>query len=304
MQGRSANAELFDPVSQTSRLIAMTAGRIGHSATLLPSGRVLIIGGGYGKAATLRSAEIFDPATEGFRPTASPLEGRTDHSAILLGTGKVLVLGGDVSGVGSTPTAGAELYDPATEAFVRTGSMITPRRTYGVVMLGNGSILVAGGTTTGKRVIADAETYDVPSGTFSRTGALSFAREKHTASVLRDGTVLLVGGSEQGPEAGRLTSSEIFDPETGRFSAGPKLTIPRHKVVSIALTNGSVLVVGGGAELAEVYNPTAKRFERIPGARNTERYYPAVAALGENRVMISGGYTSGGSKTSTWVYQP
>lgn len=299
-----ARAEIFDPATGIARAIAMSTGRLGHTATLLPNGTVLVIGGGYGSDPALRTAELFDPATDTFRSTGAPVEPRTDHAAVLLRSGKVLVLGGDASGVGAAPTATAELYDPATGQFTSTGSMLAPRRPYGVVLMADGTVLVPGGTSADKSVVASAEVYDPASARFTRTGALLAAREKHTAALLRDGTVLVIGGSNETNGSGRLTSSEVYDPRTKTFSAGPALHGSRHKIVSIALGNGSVLVAGGGRDLAELYDPATKRFNVIGGASDTERFFPAVTAMGDDRVWISGGYTSGGAQRGTWMFQP
>lgn len=299
--GASANAELFDPASQTYETIPASAGRQGHTATLLPNGSVLIVGGGWGTSPSARTADLFDPATKSFRPTGAPIEPRSDHAAVLLRSGKVLILGGDISGVGATPTATAELYDPGSSRFVRTGSMAAPRRPYGVTLTPDGSVLVPGGTTTGKHVIADTEIYDAAAGTFARTGSMRSTREKHTAAQLRDGTILVIGGSDSGRDL--LASSEIFDPRTGKFSAGPALHVARHKIVSASLPDGSVLVAGG-TELAELYDAATGRFTRIAGASNTERLFPAVATLGDDRVMISGGYSGSGTHASAWIFRP
>src|SRR5437764_1157783 len=50
---------------------SMTTGRAGHSATLLPSGKVLVAGGAAGAAgsAIFASAELYDPTTETWQST-------------------------------------------------------------------------------------------------------------------------------------------------------------------------------------------------------------------------------------------
>ena len=73
----------------------MRDGRMDHTATPLPDGRVLIVGGwSSGKGRTVATVDIFDPATNTFTP-ASPLPAsRHEHAALLLPDGSVLVSGG------------------------------------------------------------------------------------------------------------------------------------------------------------------------------------------------------------------
>ena len=72
----------------------MSTGRQQHTATLLPDGRVLILGG-WGKGNTLASGEMYDPALKCFVPLASSLRyERRLHTATLLDGGKVLIAGG------------------------------------------------------------------------------------------------------------------------------------------------------------------------------------------------------------------
>ena len=64
-----------------------------HTATLLPSGKVLVAGG-YDDGGTLSSAELYDPASGTWTATGSLGTARYDHTATLLPSGKVLVAGG------------------------------------------------------------------------------------------------------------------------------------------------------------------------------------------------------------------
>ena len=70
----------------------MAAARTFHTATLLPSGKVLVAGGG-GENST---AEIYDPATGSFSTTSGMEIGRSGHTATLLPNGSVLVAGGGI----------------------------------------------------------------------------------------------------------------------------------------------------------------------------------------------------------------
>ena len=96
-----ASAELYDPSLGTfSPAGNMTVSRSGHTATLLPDGKVLIAGGrvAFGAGAwgeTAQStAELYDPSSGKFTPTGSMRTPRESHTATLLNNGKVLIAGG------------------------------------------------------------------------------------------------------------------------------------------------------------------------------------------------------------------
>src|SRR6185503_20316985 len=89
-----ASATVIDPDSPSS----MTTGRSGHTATLLPDGKVLIAGGMLRNGVIHASAEIFDPKSNRFSVTGSMAVKRVGHTAELLQNGKVLIAGGWTDG--------------------------------------------------------------------------------------------------------------------------------------------------------------------------------------------------------------
>ena len=107
-EGEDAVLSLNTPANGTWTVTgSMGRPRELHTATLLPSGKVLVAGGysnGY-----LASAELYDPATGLWTATGSMGPPRDEHTATLLPSGKVLVAGGRriIGSLGS-----AELYDP------------------------------------------------------------------------------------------------------------------------------------------------------------------------------------------------
>jgi len=112
-----------------------TAGRIDHTATLLPNGKVLIVGGRSTNNAPLPTADLYDPAAGTFFPTGNMTVGRTGHTATLLRSGKVLITGGTAIG------PGGELYDPATGTFSSTTGYMSSRRTnHTAALLANGNV--------------------------------------------------------------------------------------------------------------------------------------------------------------------
>ena len=65
----------------------------GHTATLLPNGKVLVAGG-YAGYANFKTAELYDPVIGNGGYTRSLNTARSSHTATLLPNGKVLVVGG------------------------------------------------------------------------------------------------------------------------------------------------------------------------------------------------------------------
>ena len=168
---------------------SMTSPRLGQTATLLPSGKVLIAGGRTGDSTdSLASAELYDPASGTFRPTGSMSSTRAWHTATLLTNGEVLIAGGTTGLVlPGAPLASAELYDPATGKFSPTGSMATARTAQTETRLKDGRVLIAAGCSDQNRPVSSVELFDPGSGSFSSTGALSTIRSGASATLLADG---------------------------------------------------------------------------------------------------------------------
>jgi hypothetical protein len=75
-----ASAELYDPVSATwSNAGKMAFAHSGHTATLLPNGNVLVVGG-----YELNSVELYNPAKNIWTNARSMASGRAVHTATLL----------------------------------------------------------------------------------------------------------------------------------------------------------------------------------------------------------------------------
>jgi hypothetical protein len=172
---------------------ALSAPTMGHSATLLMDGRVLVV------ADTGRS-ELFNPTTNTWSLTGSMMVGSSGHTATSLANGKVLVVGGMVQTGPQTvaPSARAELFDPVLGAWSGTGSLTTGRVQHTAGLMNDGSVLVIGGANTSARSVAtryaSVETYNPVLGTWSSGAALPATRSEHTASVLPSGDVLVLGG--------------------------------------------------------------------------------------------------------------
>jgi hypothetical protein len=245
------------------------------TATRLIDGRVLIAGG----METLKdsligvkaaAAEIYDPATGKFTPTGSMNDPRVYFTATLLDDGKVLVVGGADLMDGIDNLASAEIYDPATGKFTRTGSMAHGRAKQTATPLADGRVLIAGGYGGGTAPLTSAEIYDPATGKFTATGSMKVARSGATATLLADLRVLIAGG-QTNTAAGVTASAEIYDPATGRFTATGSMAAARygHSASDLWAGWGWVLITGGrnaaGTALAsaEIYDPATGKFRAV-----------------------------------------
>ena len=286
-----ASAEVFDPAQKTFASTAnMNVSRVGHTATLLPNGKVLIAGGYNGEY--LASAELYDPAARTFGPTNAMHTARSGHVAVLLSNGKVLLAGG--VGVGWTFLRDAELYDPATNSFTTTGEMLAARESHTATLLANGKVLIAGGhkdRRAAMTIYSSAEIYDPATGRFSATGDMTRVRHKHGAVLLGDGRVLIVGGADKRDGRPAYSSAEIYNPSTGTFSATADMNSPRYKLQDtvVLLSNGQVLIAGG-ANRAEVFDPAKNRFSYVSGDMGASHQFATATRLRNGQVLITGGY--------------
>jgi hypothetical protein len=272
----AGSGEIFDPQNGLfSPTTSMSTGRAFHTATLLPSGKVLVTGGVDGSNAYLASAELYDPATGYFHPTGSMTTPRADHRATLLASGKVLITGG-------TNTETAELYDPVRGTFTLTsGSMSAPRFYHTATLLRNGTVLIVGGIVG----TSHHELYDPATDSFRPTGTFVQPRLRHTATLLSSGLVLVTGG-----EPTSSLPAFVYDPETEQSFEFP-MPCQRVRHNALAMSGGYVAVAAGTCDLMELFEPLTRSFT---AASRSELKLPNRGAtlLTDERILLTGGFAN------------
>lgn len=305
---------------------SLSATRSQHTATLLSSGKVLIMGGWgtdqcdedrkYGCVHSRTTAEIYDPQTQNFIKTGRLVFERSGHTATLLPNGSVLIAGGTKTY--GEASASAEIYNPFTGKFKATGNLISARSSHSATLLPDGKVLIAGGSgnilQSGRGefdILASAELYDPESGKFTlAAGNLIVARSGHTATLLPNGKILLAGGVGKGSN-NFLASAELYDIASGQFAATGDLTSKRVGHTATLLSNGKVLIGGGIAgdyqhftlNTTELYDPVARTFSKA-GDFAQERYSHTATLLPNGKVLIVAGSGKLGAINSVEVYDP
>jgi Kelch motif protein len=265
-------------------------GRYYHTATLLPNGKVLVVGGVSGESRVLDTAELYDPAIGTWTVTGRLNSARSGHSATLLPNGQVLV-GPD----------NAELYDPRTETWKYTSSATGYFQDSTATLLRSGKVLFI-------RSTGFASLYDPAAGTWSSSASqeLTAGFVAHQVTLLPDGRVLVTGGTNDADYSFGNPNVDIYDPVSDGWTRAEDLHVPRFGHSATRLTDGRVLVAGGDSlqgsaettfgsvppanNTAELFDPAAASWSYV-GNLNTGRSGHTATLLPNGEMLVAGGWT-------------
>ncbi len=140
---------------------------------------------------------------------------------------------------------------------------------------------------------------------FIPTGSMTTPRGFHTATRLANGKVLVVGGTGNSPV------TELYDPDTGSWTATGPTTTERYQHTATLLLNGKVLVAGGESgdpltgpvSSAELYDPLTGAWAAT-GSMKTTRANHTATLLPNGTVLVAGGYDGTNLLSTAELYEP
>ena len=265
-------AEVFDLQTKTFKKLEETNYK--HSFTnIIPldDGRVFILSNCL--------PEIYDPKTEKFTKVGERKEkkfyhwflGRDDVAvyytlepysvtkAVKLQDGRILIIGAGAIKKRKTwditYQQNAEIFNPKTNKFEKTGQMERQRFWPTVTLMQDGRVLVTGGLVEGNGFgVNTAEIYNPKTGVFSRTGNLNQARYNHGAILLSNGKVLIVNGRYAHSERQKyIRMAEVYDPESENFHRLFFCSKKKRFKVSLQKLNEHKILLSDGGKLMEIF---------------------------------------------------
>ncbi len=261
-----SSCTIYDPASGSFTVTgSLNTGRAAHGATLLPNGDVLVAGGSSAfvdpvsaVSGTLRSAEVWS-ATGGTWTTVGNLgENLLAPGLSTLSDGRVMVHGGVAVTffigipLGASSTTTCQFF--SSGSFSGAPSMQSPRAIHdpNQIELNDGRLLVSGGIDVPSLLgamnsapVATAEVFDPSTNSWTLV-PMAQARVAHAAVLLDDGRAVVLGGAQGTLQTLSSTAgTEIFDPTTNTWSAGPTLQQARAAAAGVVMANGAVYLLGG-----------------------------------------------------------
>ena len=283
---------------------SLLIGSYNSASVELSDGNVLVTGGEI--SVGINNAEIFDYVKNQWEQTTPMIVGRMNHILIKLGDGRILCIGG-------FREKSCEIYNSSSKTWSLTGSLNYERVLgYTATLLNNGNVLVTGGLIKEKGINKNSnycEIFNASDGSWAIIDTLKSPRVYHTATKLSDGRVLVAGGYNKSVIGTDFEESEIFDPQTNKWTDAATLNIGRGEHSATLLSNGKVLVSGGGNyfEHQKEYLNSCELYD--PGENNWTIVNPLMVPHSlHSPVLLKNGMlliTGGGINKEVWeIYNP
>ncbi|HQP34708.1 MAG TPA: kelch repeat-containing protein, partial [Polyangiaceae bacterium] len=160
------------------------------------------------------------------------------------------------------------------------GALGVARHEASAALLGDGKVMVCGGTSDGSAALSSCDRYDPMRGVWTATAPMTTARRGGTSTVLGDGRVLVCGGG--------TAQCELYSPSSGTWTAAAAMSVSRTMASAALLGDGRVLMAAGEETgSAQLYDPGTNQWSSAGTSAGVTG--AAAVRLGDGRVMLIGG---------------
>jgi hypothetical protein len=217
------------------------------------------------------------------------------------------ILASAVTGCGGGGGGGSKgsVAPPITQGgtYTNVGPLSKARVFHSATLMDDGKILIVGGLTGPTAATAEVEILDPSTGAVSSAAPMSTARLRHSAVLLATKKVLVIGGQSDRFGAA-LATTELYDPVTNAWSAGPNLSTGRAGAAVAAFGQGTRLLVAGGStwsagtpqvlRSADIYVVDAfpNRVQASTAQMRTPRADGQAVTQTNNQILLASGYAS------------
>lgn len=306
---------LFDPVARTAVPALSSPSLQGcHAVSVLQDGRVIYVGGanlpvyGFGT----RTVKTYDPAADEWQVQPNMNGYRWYPTMTTPPDGRLLAIG---EGNENNPqrSRSSEVMNPVTMTWTPVGDIALGNEVSPILVLRNGDVLM----THRPPQLFDANalswrsTMDFVQGNRMPNGD----HADHELQLLPDGRVAALGyKSFTAGQIGRML--EIYDPDTGTWQFGAKVTPVRSRASTVLMPDGRVLVIGGYVEdptssaprnewgqtdVVDVWDPRTDTWRRLSSIAVAREYHAMPVVLPDGRIFVAGGEGQPGNEPSRSV---
>lgn len=273
--------------------------RHGHDVVTLGD-NIYAIGGKSAANNTLKTVDLYNPATDSWKSIASMNVARYRTIAVPF-DGKIYVFGG-LTDASTTYTDTVEVYNPNDNKWTVRTKMSSARSNVLAAVVNN-KIYVIGGILAGGKLSGAVEAYDPVSNTWESKAALPSPRQTGGIAVV-DGKIYVLGGSS----GGWNTTIQMYDPTKDLWIQKNDLPFKRANFGIVSVNNKIYLLGGNDPSISpnttdevEIYDPKTETWETGPSL--TEPRYLNASTVYQGNIYSIGGSVVGSNAGATGLNQ-
>ena len=290
-----ARPRVWNPTTNVFTDVAVPAGIFCSGHTVLPDGKVIVVGGHQSGEAGIKDAFMFDPTTRAFTRLPNMASARWYPSSTELSDGRVAVISGMITSNSWADTP--EVFDPATNTFSQLTGVSTSalhEEEYPLsFLLPSGKVFTIISSTGNTRLLdVNAKTWTSlpPTSVFSGS-----------AVQYRPGKILTTGGGNtiaSGPASQRAEVADL-NAATPTWRTVNSMGTVRYMHNLTMLADGTVFAVGGsdvadqsataGNTTPEIWDPATEAFTKVASQHDKRMYHSTSTLLPDGRVLVAGG---------------